>query len=64
AELLRLSVVTEVVADDMVLRRANELADRIAAYPQSGRDGIARVSRKLRGEVVDPDGWFASLMKP
>lgn len=64
AELLRLSVVTEVVADDMVLRRANELADRIAAYPQSGRDGIARVSRKLRGEVADPDGWFASLMKP
>ena len=42
----------------------NELADRIAAYPQSGRDGIARVWRKLRGDIADPDGWFKSLTQP
>jgi enoyl-CoA hydratase len=64
AELLRLSVVTETVADEAVLHRANELADRIAAYPQSGRDGIARVWRKLRGDIADPDGWFKSLTQP
>ena len=64
AELLRLSVVSEVVADDAVLGRANELADRIAAYPSSGREGIARVRRKLRGEIADPDSWFRELMQP
>jgi len=64
AELLRLSVVSEVVADDVVLSRANELADRIAAYPSSGREGIARVRRKLRGEIADPDSWFRELMQP
>mgnify|MGYP003349015846 FL=1 len=64
AELLRLSVVTEVVADDAVLTRANEIADRIAAYPQSGRDGIARVKAKLRGEIADPESWFRALMQP
>jgi len=64
AELLRLSVVSEVVADDVVLSRANELADRIAAYPPSGREGIARVRRKLRDEITDPDLWFRELMRP
>lgn len=61
-ELLRLGVVTEVVADDSVLARANELADRIAAYPASGREGIARTWRKLRGVIDDPDAWFSSLV--
>ena len=60
-ELLRLGVVTEVVADDSVLARANELADRIAAHPASGREGIARTWRKLRGTIEDPDAWFSSL---
>ena len=64
AELLRLCVVTEVVADDNVLPRANEIADRIAAYPQSGRDGIARVQNRLRGEIADPETWFRTLMQP
>jgi len=64
AELLRLSVVSEVVADDVVLSRANELADCIAAYPPSGREGIARVRRKLRDEITDPDLWFRELMRP
>jgi enoyl-CoA hydratase/carnithine racemase len=61
-ELLRLGVVTEVVADDAVLARANELADRIAAYPATGREGIARTWRNLRGVIEDPDTWFASLV--
>lgn len=61
-ELLRLGVVTEVVADDDVLARANELADRIAAYPATGREGIARTWRNLRGVIDDPDAWFSSLV--
>jgi len=61
-ELLRLGVVTEVVADDGVLERANELADRIAAYPATGREGIARTWRNLRGVIDDPDAWFSSLV--
>ncbi|MFM9131817.1 MAG: enoyl-CoA hydratase/isomerase family protein [Actinomycetota bacterium] len=60
-ELLRLGVVTEVVADDAVLARANELGDRIAAYPVSGREGIARTWKRLRGTIEDPESWFASL---
>lgn len=62
AELLRLGVVTEVVADGAVLARANELADRIAGYPAAGREGIARTWRNLRGVIDDPDAWFSSLM--
>lgn len=62
AELLRLGVVTEVVQDDAVLARANELGDRIASYPASGREGIARTWKKLRGELEDPEAWFASLI--
>lgn len=62
AELLRLGVVTEVVADADVLTRANELADRIAAYPAAGRNGIAAVWRNLRGRLENPEEWFAGLM--
>jgi hypothetical protein len=51
-----------VVADDDVLERANELADRIAAYPATGREGIARTWRNLRGVIDDPDAWFSSLV--
>ena len=61
-ELHRLGVVTEVVADASVLERANELADRIAAYPATGREGIARTWRNLRGVIDDPDAWFSSLV--
>ena len=63
-ELLRLGVVTEVVADDAVLARANELGDRIAAFPESGRRGVAHVWRKLRGELDNPEEWFAGLVRP
>lgn len=61
-ELLRLGVVTEVVPDDDVLARANELGDRIASYPPSGRDGIANVWKKLRGEMENPEEFFKGLM--
>lgn len=63
-ELLRLGVVTEVVDDASVLTRANELADRIASYPASGREGIIRTWKKLRGEIDDPEEFFTNLMGP
>lgn len=61
AEALRLGLVTEVVPDDQVVTRAQELADRIAAYPAAGRAGVAAVWRDLRGELDDPDAWFTAL---
>ena len=61
ADLLRLGVVTEVVEDASVLARANELADRIASYPASGRERVAAVWRKLRGTIDDPETWFGTL---
>lgn len=61
AESLRLGLVSEVVADDQVVARAHELADRIAAYPASGRAGVAAVWRDLRGTLDDPDAWFTAL---
>ncbi|MEY4365097.1 MAG: hypothetical protein RLZZ305_441 [Actinomycetota bacterium] len=64
AELLRLGVVTEVTADADVLARANEIGDRIASYPASGRDGVAAVWRRLRGSLDDPESWFAGLSRP
>lgn len=61
AELLRLGVATEVVADDHVLVRARELADRIAAHPAAGRAAIATTWRRLRGELDDPSAWFRGV---
>jgi len=61
AEALRLGLVSEVVADDAVVVRAQELADRIAGYPESGRTAVASVWRDLRGELADPDAWFTAL---
>ena len=63
-ELLRLGIVTEVVADTDVLARANHLADRIASYPETGRRGVAAVWKKLRGELENPEDWFAGLVRP
>ena len=63
-DLLRMGVVTEVVEDGAVLARANELADRIASYPPSGRDGVAAVWRKLRGTLDDPERFFTGLVGP
>jgi enoyl-CoA hydratase/carnithine racemase len=61
AELLRLGVVTEVVADDQVVEGAHELADRIAEYPPSGQRGVGAVWQRLRGTIDNPGEWFASL---
>ncbi|MEQ1702315.1 MAG: enoyl-CoA hydratase/isomerase family protein [Ilumatobacteraceae bacterium] len=61
AELLRLGLATEVVADDLVLTRARELADRIAGHPAAGRAAIAATWRRLRGELDDPSAWFRSM---
>lgn len=61
AESVRLGLVTEVVPDDEVVARAQELADRIAGYPVSGRLGVDMVWRRLRGELDDPDAWFTWL---
>lgn len=60
-ELLRLGLVTEVVADDQVLTRARELADRIAGHPPAGRAAIAATWRRLRGELDDPAAWFRTM---
>jgi enoyl-CoA hydratase/carnithine racemase len=61
---LRLGVVTEVTADADVLARANEIGERIASYPPTGRDGVAAVWRGLRGTIEDPESWFAGLSRP
>ena len=61
AELLRLGVATEVVADDQVLARARELAQTIAAYPAQG---ITAVKQGLRAAHTRgaPEAWFDSCM--
>jgi enoyl-CoA hydratase/carnithine racemase len=63
SELLRLGVVTEVVADERVVERTHELADRIAGYPPAGRAGVAGVWQRLRGTLDDPEAWFAALAR-
>lgn len=60
-ELLRLGLVTEVVADDQVVTRAQELGEKLAGHPASGRHGVASVWQRLRGGPADPDTWFADL---
>ena len=62
-DLLRLGIVTEVVPDPDVLSRANEIGDRIAAYPESGRNGVANVWKRLRHEIADPEEWFSALIR-
>lgn len=60
-ESLRLGLITEVVPDDQVVARAQELADRVAGHPSTGRAGVAAVWRDLRGTLDDPDAWFTAL---
>lgn len=61
AELLRLGVATEVVADDQVLARARELAQTITGYPAQG---ITAVKQGLRAAHTRgaPEAWFDSCM--
>lgn len=61
-ELLRLGVVTEVVPDANVLTRAEEIADRIASYPISGRIAMNKKWKQLRGEIEDPETWFPNFL--
>lgn len=62
ADLLRLGVVSEVVADDVVVTRARELADRIAGYPVGGRVAMNKKWKELRGDIADPTTWFTQLL--
>ena len=57
-ELLRLGLVHEVVADDRVRDRADELGAGLAAFPdQSSRN----IKHDLRAHLdIDPETWFAS----
>lgn len=63
AELLRLGVVTEVVADDQVLSRSMALAQDIAQWPAQG---IAAIKPAIRsGRLgMSPEQWFASFAAP
>ena len=58
ADCLRMNIVSEVVADDDVVLRAEGIADAIAAHPQSGRIGTDAVWDRLRERIDDPVAWF------
>lgn len=60
-ELLRLGIVTEVVADADVVTRAQALADVIASHPPAGLAAHAAVRRRLRAELDDSFAWFSAL---
>jgi enoyl-CoA hydratase/carnithine racemase len=62
ADLLRLGVVTDVVADSDVLTHTREIADRIAGYPVAGRQAMSQKWKQLRGEIEDPISWFQDLL--
>lgn len=62
SDLLRLGVVTDVVADTDVLSRAREYADRISGYPVAGRAAMSQKWKQLRGEIEDPATWFRDLL--
>jgi enoyl-CoA hydratase/carnithine racemase len=63
AELLRLNVVTEVVADAAVLDRCRERAAAIAAFPA---EGVARIKPALRASSLggSAEDWFARFASP
>lgn len=57
AELLRLGVVHEVVADAQVRERAEAIAQRIAGFPAGSS---RRIKSDLRARcTIDPQTWFA-----
>lgn len=57
AELMRLGLVYEVVADSDVIVRAKELAGTLAGYPPSGIANIKAHLRRL-GPAGDGEEWF------
>ena len=63
ADMVKLGLVSEVVADSEVLNRSRIVADHIASHPQRGRDGIVRTWDTLRGRIDNPDEWFANLIR-
>ena len=60
AELLRLGVVQEVVADDAVLARCRERCAEIAAWPAAG---VATIKSSMRAASLGTSArdWFASF---
>jgi len=60
AELLRLGVATEVVADDRVLARCRERAAELATFPA---EGVATIKSSMRAAWLGttPEAWFASF---
>lgn len=63
AELLRLGVVHEVVADDAVLARCRARAAEIAAWPA---EGVVRIKSAMRAASLgtSAETWFASFAAP
>lgn len=61
AELLRLGIATEVVADDDVLARARDMAARIAGFPA---DTVHAIKGTLRaaGARMAPAEWFDACL--
>ena len=59
AEMRRLNLATEVVADDAVVARAQALAQRIASYPAEAVASIKTSIRAASAQVA-PKQWFAA----
>lgn len=59
AELAKLGVATEVVADETIVERATELVTQLAGYPPGGVTGI---KAGLRSRIKDDaDTWFGRV---
>jgi enoyl-CoA hydratase/carnithine racemase len=63
AELLRLGVVSEVLADDAVLARCRERAADLASLPAAG---VAAMKSSMRAAFMgtSPEAWFAGFAAP
>lgn len=57
AELVSMGIADEVVADDMVRSRAEEVAAEIASFPPGAGRANKRAMRAMGG-IADPDAWF------
>ncbi|MCZ6503097.1 MAG: enoyl-CoA hydratase/isomerase family protein [Gammaproteobacteria bacterium] len=56
-ELVKLGLATECVADDEVVNRCREIAERIASFPRGASANIIESIRGLRN-IDDPDAFF------